>query len=42
MLAFALGLLPAAYLIWRPAHARWLHEKALDVVELVRLGRGGQ
>ena len=24
MLAFALGLLPAAYLIWRPAHARWL------------------
>lgn len=42
MLAFALGLIPAAYLVWRPAHARWLHEKVLYAIELVRLGRGGQ
>ena len=31
-----------AWMTWKPHHAMWLHEKALDVVELVRLGRGGQ
>lgn len=41
-MAFLLGLLPAAYLIWKPDHARWLHEKVVDVIELIRLGRGGQ
>ncbi len=41
-MGYALAVAILSWLVWKPGHALWLHNKAAALIDRAGLARGGQ
>lgn len=41
-MGYVLALAVLGWLVWKPGHAKWMHDRAAALIARARLARGGQ